>query len=256
MLGGLFGKRRFLDGEIEDWHLEAWGVLFERFDAEWPFRETQLVLPTRDFFPPTETAGHARAEYLFDIIKTHMGIADWPCRLESQSPRRGGERVSEFVFLEGAEQPGGTFRVEDDGEVVITYSPELVDRPQELIAVLSHELSHYLLSGHADLFADESHELLTDLTTVYAGFGVFGANSAFDFKQHGDAFGQGWSSSRRGYLSPPSWAFALAVFGELKGDDPSFAPHLKPEMEAQRRRGVAYLRKSPERLAALRAMAG
>jgi hypothetical protein len=136
--------------------------------------------------------------------------------------------------------------------VVITYAPDLLEDPTGLVATLAHELSHYLLAGQADLVEDETHELMTDLMVAFTGLGVFGANSAFSFQQFGDAFSQGWRSRGAGYLSPRSWAFALAVFGELRGDDGGMGAWLKPEIEGLRRQAVKYLRKRPELMADLR----
>ena len=181
-----------------------------------------------------------------------MEIEDWPCRLEPQPQRMSGHRVSEFVVLEAHNAPNGTFRIEPDGEVVITYAPDLIDDPVILTATLSHELAHYLLSSEADLVEDETHELMTDLAVAYFGMGVFGANAAFSFEQHGDAFSQGWRARGAGYLSPRSWAFALAVLSELRGNDGGMGAHLKPDIEALRRQAIKYLRKSPALLAPLR----
>lgn len=252
MLGRLFGKRTFLEPEIEAWHLENWGILKGRFDAELSLTETPVVLPTARDFPATMATGHQKALHIFDCIRRHMQIEDWPCRLEAQSARRTGQRVSEFVFVSGGDEPNGTFRIEPDGEVVITYAPDLIDQPMELTATLAHELAHYLLSSETDLVGDETHELMTDLTVAYTGMGVFGANAAFSFQQHGDAFGQGWQARRSGYLSPRSWAFALAVFGEIRGDDGGMGAFLKSEIEVLRLQAVKYLRKRPEVLAPLR----
>lgn len=252
MFGGLFGPRTFLEPEIEAWHLETWAILKERFSAEITLSETPVVLPTTRDFPATSATGHKRAVHVFDCVRRHMQIEDWPCRLEAQRERRSGQRMAEFVFLQGEDEPNGTFRIEPGGEVVITYAPDLIERPVALTATLAHELAHYLLSAEADLVEDETHELMTDLTVAYTGLGVFGANAAFSFEQHGDAFGQGWRTQRSGYLSPRSWAFALAVFGELRGDDGGMGAFLKPEIEGLRRQAVKYLRKSPALLAGLR----
>lgn len=251
MLAGLFGVRTFLDADVEAWHLETWEWLIDRFNAETPFVETPLVLADREFFPPSEATGHDRAEHVFGCVKTAMKMEDWPCDLKAQPVRRTGERVAEFVAIQGGDDPNGTFRIEPGGRVVITYAPDLLDRPAELVATLAHELAHYLLSGHVDL-DDDTHELATDLTVAYTGFGLFGANAAFSFEQHGDAFGQGWVSRRSGYLSPRSWAFSLAVFAALKNDDRDMAVWLRPEVGAVWKSATKYLRRKPELLASLR----
>lgn len=255
MLSGLFGARTFLDPEVEQWHLDVWATLIERFNTGRSLADTPVGLPTRDFFPPTEATGHAKAEHVFACVKSIMQMPDWPCALEAQPRRTAGLQVSEFVHIGGGEAPGGTFRIEPDGAVIITYAPDLVDDPMGLVATLAHELAHYLLASEADLVEDETHELMTDLTVAFAGLGVFGANTAFSFEQHGDAFSQGWRSRSSGYLSPRSWAFALAVFGELRGDDGGMDKYLKPEIEGLRRQAVKYLRKKPELLNGLRATA-
>ncbi len=256
MLAGLLGNRTFLDPDVEEWHLETWGVLIARFGAELSLRETPVALPTRAFFPPTDETGHGKARHVLACVRAIMQMpeADWPCRLEAQPRRLTGERVSEFVAIDGGNDPNGTFRIEA-GEAVITYAPDLLDDPMALVATLAHEMAHYLLAAEGDLVEDETHELITDMTVAYVGLGVFGANAAFSFEQHGDAFSQGWRSRRSGYLSPASWAFALAVFGELRGDDGGMSAHLKPGVDQLRRQAVKYLRKRPARLADLRAAA-
>jgi len=252
MLKRLFGKGTFLDPDVEGWHLETWTLLLQRLGAQVSLAETPVVLPTREFFPPTEATGHSRAEHVFACVKSVMGMEAWPVSLEAQTERRGGERIAEFVSTESVDAPAGTFRVEGDGRVVITYSPELVDRPGDLVATLAHELAHYLLASHQELVEDETHELMTDLAVAYAGLGLFGANAAFSFGQHGDAFSQGWSWRSSGYLSPRSWAFALAVFARLRGDDGGIEPYLKPEIASLRRDALRYLDKHPDLLAPLR----
>lgn len=253
MLRGLFGASTFLDADVEAWHLETWSILLARFGSVMSLADTPVALPTREFFPPSDAQGHARAEHVLACVKAVMGLDhNWPCRLEAQPDRDTGRQVSQFVVVQGGDDPNGTFRVEPGGDVVITYAPDLLGDPTGLVATLAHELAHYLLLSERDLVEDETHELITDLVVAYTGLGVFGANSAFAFEQHGDAFSQGWRSRSSGYLSPRSWAFALAVFGELRGDDGGMEPYLKPEIASLRRKAVSYLRKNPSLLADLR----
>lgn len=252
MLANLFGARTFLDPDVEQWHLDVWATLIERFGEALSLADTPVALPTRAFFPPTDAMGHAKAEHVFACVRAIMQMQDWPCTLVQQARSMTGQQVSAFVHIGGDAAPNGTFQVETDGAVVITYAPDLLENPMGLVATLAHELAHYLLASESDLVEDETHELMTDLAVAYAGLGVFGANAAFSFEQHGDAFSQGWSSRSSGYLSPRSWAFAVAVFGELRGDDGGMEKYLKPEIEGLRRQAVKYLRKKPDLLADLR----
>lgn len=250
---GLFGSRSFLDRDIEQWHLDHWKILIERFGGDVSLSDTPLVLPTREFFPPTEAEGHEMAEHVLACVKAAMGLDhNWPCRLEPQGTSNVGLQVAAFVAIEGESPPNGTFQLDPGVGAIITYAPELLGDPTGLVATFAHELAHYLLSSEQDLVEDETHELLTDLVVAYSGFGLFGANSSFHFEQHGDAFSQGWRSRSSGYLSPQSWAFALAVFGELRGGNDDMGRYLKPNIDDQRRKAVKYLRKNPHLLKSLR----
>lgn len=252
MLAGFLGRRTFLDPDIEEWHLDVWRVLIERFGDDLALVDTPVALPTRDFFPPSDETGHGKALHVFDCVRALMRMPpeDWPCRLEAQPRRLDGERVAEFVAITGGTEPNGTFRMEEGG-AVITYASDLVDEPVSLVATFAHEMAHYLLASESDLVADETHELMTDLVVAFAGLGVFGANTAFSFEQHSDAFSQGWRSRSSGYFSSRSWAFALAVFAELRGDDGGMGAFLKPELERLRRQAVKYLRKQPQLITSL-----
>ena len=88
---------------------------------------------------------------------------------------------------------------------------------------------------------------------AFTGFGIFAANTAFAFAQHGDGFSQGWRSQRNGYLSDRAWAFALALFGTLKGE-PAPEKWLKDGLPPMIRAAEKYLAKQDARLAPLRAI--
>ncbi|WP_333611758.1 hypothetical protein [Brevundimonas bullata] len=59
-------------------------------------------------------------------------------------------------------------------------------------------------------------------------------------------------SRRSGYLSPRSWAFALAVFAALKGDDGDMDRWLKPEVAQLRKVASRYLERYPQVLEGMR----
>jgi hypothetical protein len=214
-----------------------------------------LVLPTREFFPPTETEGHARALYLFNQVKLWVGLRDWPCELEAFDRPRGAQ-LAQIGAIQHGKSANGTFRTSDN-RAIVSYASDLVNQPVKLIATFAHELSHYLIlvaartepPGGAEL-----EELTTELAVALRGFGVFGANAAFEFGQHGDAFSQGWASSRNGYLSERSWAFALALFCTLKAVDLPVT-HLKPSLVDPVRKAARYLERNPALLEPLRAIA-
>jgi len=252
MFGSWLKGPRFLDADLEDWHLEAWAWLMRHRGGLERIHATPLVLPSRDYFPPTEATGEARAEHVFNCVRKLMGMEHWWCRLEPRglAPR---EQVGEFWSLSSRRSTNGTFQVVN-GEARICYARDLVDHPMRLVATFAHELSHFLLSTIEEdpPGGEVGHELVTELCVAHRGFAVFSANSAFSFHQHGDAFSQGWRSQHNGYFSPRGWAFALAVFLELKQApaDEGFK-HLKPDLAEMVTAARRYLTKRPERLAPL-----
>jgi hypothetical protein len=251
---GLFGKSRFLVADVEDWTLEAWAWLMANLGGMERLQRRPLVLANKDFFPPTETEGDERAAYVFDQIRALMGIADWPCVLEPYDRLEAVQRVGYYAALERGRTANGTFRIED-GQVIISYARDLVADPRHLIATLAHELSHYLLASIRKPIpgGNKLHELATELTVAYAGFGVFAANAAFRFQQHQDPFGQGWRSARNGYFSEPTWAFAIALFATLKGIEVPRG-QLKDSVADLTQRAMRYLKRNPALLEPLQAI--
>jgi len=250
---GLFGRTRFLDPDVEDWCLETWAWLMANLGGMARLRQASLVLATREFFPPTEAQGHERALYVFERVKSLMGLEEWPARLEPFA-RPQVQRVGPLALIQTGGTANGTFRVEN-GEAVIGYASDLVGDPRHMIATFSHELAHYLLGSIRGAIpgGNELHELATELTVAHAGFGVFGANKAFHFEQQQDAFAQGWRSSRSGYFSERTWAFALALFTTLRGGE---IPHgqLKPSIAELARKAERYLKRNEDLVASLRAI--
>ena len=75
-----------------------------------------------------------------------------------------------------------------DREVEITYSPAALRDPSGFIATMAHELSHYLMATIPlePPGGPEAKEPATDICSIFLGFGVFAANSAFSFRQFDD----------------------------------------------------------------------
>ncbi|HTB79402.1 MAG TPA: hypothetical protein VK717_00805 [Opitutaceae bacterium] len=193
-----------------------------------------LVVPTATFFPERYTNTHESAEQVFNRVRSLMGMGAWDCAFV----QKGGEKrqltraLQESGVLGEIPTPGepaGTFSVRE--RVTITYAPHLLADPLILVAVVAHELSHYLLATAAEKPAcsKEDMEPLTDLTAVFEGFGLFSCYAAFQFKQWTDVGTQGWSVSRLGYMTEAEFAFAIGVFCVRNEIDHALAAkYLKP----------------------------
>ena len=242
----LFGAKLPIDEDELEFQLATFKWIGREFGAD----PGELVLPTKERFPPSPKQGHARVADLFGHVKAAAGMADWPCELRAgagERPVHVGTRL--LLRHEGASPPCGTFEVTGaDGRptVVITYSPSLADDSTALIATFAHELAHYVMStARSDPPGGwELHELHTDLLAVRLGFGIFLANSARSFAQFQSAGEIGWSARSQGYLSEGALVTALALAERLAGRDPLAAgPYLKGYLEKDLRRAVKALAK-------------
>jgi hypothetical protein len=255
----LFQRKHFLDADDDAWHLETWLWLLRNHGGVARLKARPLVRPTREFFPPTEAAGHERAVHVFARIKQLAGMSDtdWPCILEAQ-PERPKDRVAQLGIVKSDKGalPLGTYGTIGNN-VVITYDPALVSDPGSLVATLAHELSHYLLDATPGMPPGdhEMHEYATDLTVAFLGFGIFAANLAFNFSQHHGGGTHGWRTSGQGYLRERDWAFALAVFCNLR-DEPvdELKPLLKPHIYSDVRDAQKFLARNASLLAPHRAL--
>ena len=242
-------KRPTVDEETEAWALETWLWLDTVLGGVNDGDGRELILPSAKRFPDVQERGHARAEHYFALVRKYCGMEEWPCDLIAQDARPRLELNPAFGEM-SASGALGTFQAESEF-AVITYDPNLLDNPVNLIATFVHELSHYLLltqpsepPGGPDL-----EELATDLATVHLGFGLFGANAAFSFS----ANSQGWSTSRSGYLSEATWCFANALFMELRAIEPDvYAGYAKSAVGSQIARNRAYLQSKPQVIDRLR----
>jgi len=192
-----------------------------------------LMTPTPECFPFRNTGDHAFATAVFQRVREHLGLLDWPCQLVAQvDPDQEHRAVFAATGLLGSlpanAGAAGTFSATDSVE--ITYSPLLLKNPSALVATLAHELCHYLLATvQTEPPATWSElEPLTDLAAVHEGCGIFLANSAFTFGQWTDHSSQGWQANRQGYLSEAELGFSLSIYAVRHKLDPELiGQHLK-----------------------------
>lgn len=246
--------RSSFDPEKVAWQFDVYEWLLENFGGYTRFQKQTLVTPTSDFFPFTPRESKEYAEVVFETVKDYMGMDDWICRLiriEDENPMDRLRKSSHFYGTwASAKSAAGLFKLDHEG-AKIYYARSTLPNPALLIATLSHELSHYLISstvtpppgGWAQL------EPMTDLTSVFRGFGIFLANSAFNVTQWADYTGSGWSASTHGYLTESELAFGLGIFCTLNDIHPKFVKkHLRPNPRSYFARAMKEMRHYEDRI--------
>ncbi|MBY0426096.1 MAG: hypothetical protein K2Q22_10700, partial [Cytophagales bacterium] len=86
---------------------------------------------------------------------------------------------------------------------------------------------------------------LTDLTTIFFGFGIFGANTAFQFYQGNDR----WGYSKLGYLTQEEWAYGLALWAYLRNEPkPEWIKFLNVTVKKEFEKCLIYIIENKEAL--------
>lgn len=238
-----------LTTDDEEWQIEYWRWLLDNFGGPKALRKRCLAEPTGEFFPSAHKKGHAQAEYVFELTARIMGFSPDRFTLvpqeEAINPVVGRLAIVQNV----PRSPAGTFR-SGRRRGRITYNPGLVARPMALVATFAHELCHsrLLRTKEKPPGGDECEEFATDLAVTFFGFGIFGANSAFDFSRFSDSSTgtQSWSTRRMGYLTEVEWGFSLALFA-LSTDTPDelIVSYLDVSPAAHFTKSLKYLRANP-----------
>ena len=227
-----------------------------------PVGDRPLILPTPDFFPLTVMAVEPAVSELFESVRRHAGMTDWPCQLEPGDADRPVDLGNNHFVKHGkGNAPCGTFRLGEGlagRHGIITYNPGMARDRAGLAATFAHELGHYLMATAA---ADppggwDLHELHTDLAACYMGFGLLLANNAKSFEQFTTERGAGWRSSGKGYLSEQALVTATCIFQRLAGRAPAeAAPFIKPYLQGVLKQADKALRKqAPDMAAAVQAI--
>jgi hypothetical protein len=215
-----------LPGGYERWVRDSMHWLVDQF-GRGPLQRP-IVLPAEllSSFDGTEAA----ARSLFRVLCQRMDVP-----VDRVEMRLGP--LQAIVKPPATTEPGGTPKVQcgvpvgrwfrEDGRSIVTITPHLLNSPVSLVATLTHELGHELLIGEGRVRAPRPDlESLTDLLTVFYGFGIFAANASLSLQKHPS--GRGKVPVPSGYLRQEALALALAHYCVLRGERrmPAWKTHL------------------------------
>jgi hypothetical protein len=213
--------------------------------------DARVILPNPEYFPDAYDGSEAAAEILFRRVCDYMQVDRRRLRLEIFPDETEELRETSHWHIDTGRHAAGVYirdgATEEDGDrVVIALRSTLLKEPFALVATIAHELGHVILlgGGHMDRNTPD-HEPMTDLLTVFLGFGIFSANSAARFKQYSEAGWHGWSMQRLGYLPQEIYGYALARFAAERGErKPEWTRHLSTNVRVYFKRSRAWLAKN------------
>ncbi len=206
------------------------------------FTRRAVVLPTDDFFPDHYDGSEAAARRILERVCRYMEV--------------DAETVALRLFTHG-DQP---LLVDDKGrylattaglyqasayETLIQLECSQLQDPMELVGTIAHELAHVRLLGEGRIDGDVyDNELLTDLTVVFHGLGIFLANIPRAWPSDFSTW-PGTGVPRPEYMTQPMFGYALAHAAWLRGEQKShWSRHLKMDAKASFRQGLRFLWKT------------
>ncbi|MDQ3370161.1 MAG: hypothetical protein M3680_32485 [Myxococcota bacterium] len=200
-----------------------WAALQTLVDTrgEETFLTAPIVLPNDTFFPDPWTPDEHGVGRLAKRLLGHAGLGALGVAVEvfteATEVREVGldgrasatNHVGAAAWFAGIR--GGTclFGAEADG----------LGDPVGLVGSMAHEVAHAFRRSHRLEHRDrELEEKLTDVTTIYLGFGVLTtAASARYVASHHANLGSSYAHKRQGYLAAHEMAFMLASQLQLRG---------------------------------------
>jgi hypothetical protein len=205
--------------------------------------EAIVILPTPKHFPDPYDCTEAELQQMFRRVAEAMNVDASQIDIELFSSEH--DLSSSLIpFFSGKSSGAGGLYFHDGEErpIIAVNQAELKD-PMALVAILAHEIGHIILLRPGFVGRDEPDmEPLNDLLTLFLGFGIFTANSAFRFAQYTTNDSQGWSSQRLGYLEEPVLGYALARFAyERHEEKPAWASFVKSNISPYMKRSLAWL---------------
>lgn len=213
---------------------------------------SEVVLPSARFLPADYSATANEIEHL---------VASACIRMEVDRQRIDLRLFDGSAEKKRAEQANrkrtvGHFRMEDGQAVVSLDLSEAAD-PRVLLAIVVHELCHVRLIGEGRILARRpDQERLTDLLTVFFGFGIFSTNGAMQFDRRagywivpeGEFDDRTLNSARNagynrlGYLTSDEFGYALSCYAWLRRDrQPAWARFVNPGPLHVMKRGLEFL---------------
>lgn len=238
MLGWLFRPSCPCDPAAKAWIEERLEWLASEFNDS-AFSGRPIVLPRSEFFPDPFDGSEQAVRRLLDRVCHYMDVE--PDLVDLRFMAKAGKLW--LVNDKGHYLPdaAGTYQEGEQKFIISIDECELAD-PMSLVGTIAHELAHARLLGEGRIRGDVfDNELLTDLTVVHFGLGIFLAN----VPRNWDSRYSKWPGSdlrKPEYMTPPMFGWALAHLAWFREEKfPSWARSLNLGARANFQQGRRYL---------------
>jgi hypothetical protein len=232
----------------KEWIEHSLLVLAEMFTPEF-FRSLVTITPDKHYFDRNFTGTEEDVHFILETVASIMNIKPWEIQLMffSEQPTR----FSEGVSATPPEKLKGRWK-SSDGELVdkgfghkeIWIELGQMNDPISLIATISTELAKYKLMD--EYAVKDDINILSDLTSIIFGFGIFKGNSYFKFAQWTGTTHQGWQMQKRGGLPEPIIAYVMAWLAHYRREDISWQHYLNKTMKNYFEKSYKYIKQNKD----------
>lgn len=205
--------------EEQQWLLDALADLVKRRGVG-PLVSRPILLPTPECFPDPWTADARGARRLCQRLLLYAGLealrAEVVTFTNPTEAETGIGTLGGYTIKHKSEGAVAWFAGIEDGRCLFGVDTNQLSESAAVVGTMCHEIAHAYRAYHHLMHSDrDEEELLTDVTTIFLGFGVLTANSS-DLHRSGGGFdGARVTYSVRhlqaGYLLPEAMCFLLAA---------------------------------------------
>jgi hypothetical protein len=237
MFGWLFSSCP-VDPLAKGWVEERMRWLMGEFGEEL-FLSAPNVLPTDEFFPDKIENPEDGAVALVRRVAGYMMVPPAAVEVEFFSDKERPGLVNQHGHAIGG--AAGTYSEEEHGIVIRINRSQLHDA-MSLVGTIAHELAHVRLMGENRIDPEVfDNELVTDLTVVFHGMGIFLAN----VPRNWESDNKRWPGSdlvRPEYMTVGMFAYAMAVRSRMRFEgDLKWVKYLRPSVRSEFRQAMRFL---------------
>ena len=251
MLLSLFKQQPCLDDSTTLWILDTYQWAIEQFDLDEFRNNSQLILPTKDFFPDKVASIEEMAQSVFDKTLSYAGMKNWPIKLVSPAAYHQNPKLQKMPQLQfndairgsSAEIYSADYSQASAKVIYVSYNPNQINQPQDLVASFAQTFAAILIAqrGVQPPGGEEFLPQAIDLVASFLGFGVMFANTAYQFKGGcGSCYNR--YANREVALPENEMLYCLALFSVLKNiPAKQVTPHLKSHLRSTFKKAVKEL---------------
>ncbi|MCA8996516.1 MAG: hypothetical protein KDA80_06020 [Planctomycetaceae bacterium] len=226
-----------VDSAAKNWIESRLIWLSKQFGMD-TFVRRAVVRPTNEFFECSYSPTPKGAQALLQQVSRYMDVDPDRVSINIFTDKN----PLYFVNEQGLYLPKVAGLYEEGFQTTIHLESSQLENPMDLVGTMAHELAHLRLMGEGRVTGEGfDNELLTDLTVVFYGLGLFLANSPRAWQSQFSTW-PGTNIKRPEYMTMAMFGYALAHAAWLRNErNPNWLKNLRPDARAETKQGIRFL---------------